>query len=119
MIERIDGLPDSVIGMRAVGLFSVADYVDAIEPEVDRVEDAREELRRKSSPVVATPVRASFPIGIRSPHHHHPALNGHTPAVEPKPSGTPCAPSSEIHRCPLAPHRWRRRRVRNPPPLIT
>jgi len=45
VIERIDGLPTSVIGVRAVGTFSVADYVATIEPEVERVEDAHEELR--------------------------------------------------------------------------
>lgn len=45
MIERIDDLPDGVIGMRAVGMFSVADYVQTIEPEVDRVEAAHAQLR--------------------------------------------------------------------------
>lgn len=45
MIERIDGLPASVIGMRAVGTFSVADYVATIGPEVERVEEADEQLR--------------------------------------------------------------------------
>ena len=45
MIERIDDLPDGVIGMRAVGMFSVADYVDSIEPEVERVEAANVALR--------------------------------------------------------------------------
>ena len=45
MIERIDDLPDGVIGMRAVGTFSVADFVDNIEPEVERVEAAHAALR--------------------------------------------------------------------------
>jgi hypothetical protein len=45
VIERIDDLPDGVIGMRAVGRFSVEDYVDRIEPEVERVEAARGLLR--------------------------------------------------------------------------
>lgn len=45
MIERIDDLPDGVIGMRAVGMFSVADYVQTVEPEVDRVEAAHAQLR--------------------------------------------------------------------------
>jgi hypothetical protein len=45
VIERIDGLPVGVIGMRAVGTFSVADYVGTIGPEVERVEAAHEQLR--------------------------------------------------------------------------
>jgi SpoIIAA-like len=45
VIERISGLADGVIGMRAIGTFSVDDYVRTIEPEVDRVEAAREQLR--------------------------------------------------------------------------
>lgn len=45
VIEPIAGLPDGVIGMRAVGTFSVADFVDAIEPEVGRVEADRRQLR--------------------------------------------------------------------------
>jgi hypothetical protein len=45
VIERIDGLPDGVIGMRAVGQFSVDDYVEIIEPEVERVAAAHEKLR--------------------------------------------------------------------------
>ena len=35
MIERIHGLPKGVVGMRAVGTFSVADYVETIEPELE------------------------------------------------------------------------------------
>jgi SpoIIAA-like len=45
VIERIPHLTDGVIGMRAVGTFSVADYAEIVEPEVDRVEAAHEELR--------------------------------------------------------------------------
>jgi hypothetical protein len=45
VIARIDDLPAGVIGMRAVGTFSVADYVGAIEPEVARIEEAHEQLR--------------------------------------------------------------------------
>ena len=45
MIERIVDLPDGVIGMRAVGAFSVDDYVGTIEPEVERVEAAHSQLR--------------------------------------------------------------------------
>jgi SpoIIAA-like len=45
VIERIQGLPKGVIGMRAVGTFSVADYVDTIEPELERLESAHRELR--------------------------------------------------------------------------
>ena len=45
MIKRIHGLPEGVLGMHAVGTLSVADYVDAIEPELDRLEAAHRELR--------------------------------------------------------------------------
>jgi hypothetical protein len=45
VLEPIDDLPEGVIGMRAVGRFSVEDYVDRIEPEVERVEHARGRLR--------------------------------------------------------------------------
>jgi hypothetical protein len=45
VIKRIRGLPQGVIGMRAVGTFSVADYVDTIEPELARLEAANRELR--------------------------------------------------------------------------
>jgi SpoIIAA-like len=45
VIERIGGLADGVIGMRAVGMFSVDDYVERIEPEVDRLEAADIRLR--------------------------------------------------------------------------
>ena len=39
MIERIDGLDADVVGMRVTGRFSVDDYVDSIEPEIDRLEE--------------------------------------------------------------------------------
>jgi len=45
MIERIPGLAKGVIGMRAVGSFTVADYVDTIEPELEKLEAAHRELR--------------------------------------------------------------------------
>ena len=45
VIERISGLADGVIGMRAIGTFSVDDYVQWIEPEVERLEAADIELR--------------------------------------------------------------------------
>ena len=45
MIERIHGLAKGVVGMRAVGMFSVADYVDTIEPELEKLEAAHRELR--------------------------------------------------------------------------
>jgi hypothetical protein len=45
VIERIPGLADGVIGMRAVGTFSVADYTDTIEPELERLEPEHHKLR--------------------------------------------------------------------------
>lgn len=45
VITRIKGLPKAVIGMRAVGTFDVADYVATIEPEVERIEATRDDLR--------------------------------------------------------------------------
>ena len=45
MLQRIDDLPDGVIGMRAVGPFRVEDYVAAVEPEVERIEAAHAQLR--------------------------------------------------------------------------
>jgi len=45
VIEPIEGLADGVIGMRAVGTFSVDDYVATIEPEVDRLEAELGQLR--------------------------------------------------------------------------
>ncbi len=45
MIEPISDLPDGVFGLQAVGSFSVDDYTTVIEPELDRLEAAQEELR--------------------------------------------------------------------------
>ena len=45
MIEPIEDLPAGVVGMRAVGAFSVDDYTKVIEPELDRVEADDHELR--------------------------------------------------------------------------
>ena len=45
VIEPIEDLPAGVVGMRAVGAFSVDDYTKVIEPELDRVEAGDHELR--------------------------------------------------------------------------
>jgi hypothetical protein len=45
VVERITGLADGVVGMRAVGTFSVDDYTKTIEPELERLEHAHRELR--------------------------------------------------------------------------
>ena len=45
MIEPITDLSPDVIGMRAVGQFSVRDYHDVIEPELDRLETTGDDLR--------------------------------------------------------------------------
>ena len=45
VIEPIPDLPDGVIGMRAVGSFSVDDFTSVIEPELDRLEAANQDLR--------------------------------------------------------------------------
>jgi SpoIIAA-like len=45
VIEPIAGLARGVVGMRAVGEFTVADYNEIIEPELDRLEAADEDLR--------------------------------------------------------------------------
>jgi SpoIIAA-like len=45
VIERIPGLADGVIGIRAVGTFSVDDYATTIEPELERLETAHRQLR--------------------------------------------------------------------------
>ena len=52
MIERIHGLAKGVIGMRAVGTFTVADYVDTIEPELEKLEAAHQ---RAAAAVAARP----------------------------------------------------------------
>jgi hypothetical protein len=44
VIERIPGL-DGVIGMRVIGTFSVADYTDVIERELEHVDRIRHDLR--------------------------------------------------------------------------
>jgi hypothetical protein len=45
VVEPIPDLPDGVIGLRAVGSFSVDDYTQVIEPELQRLEAAAGELR--------------------------------------------------------------------------
>ncbi len=45
MIEPIEDLPAGVVGVRAVGAFSVDDYTKVIEPELDRLEADDHELR--------------------------------------------------------------------------
>jgi hypothetical protein len=45
MIEPIAGLAPGVIGMRAVGQFSVRDYREVIEPELDGLGPDRTDLR--------------------------------------------------------------------------
>jgi hypothetical protein len=45
VVEHITGLADGVIGMRAIGTFSVADYTGVIEPEIERVDPTHHDLR--------------------------------------------------------------------------
>jgi hypothetical protein len=45
VIEDIDDLPDGVIGVRAVGSFSVDDYNSIVEPELERIEETHRDLR--------------------------------------------------------------------------
>ena len=45
MIEHIDDLPDGCIGMRAIGMFTIDDFVSVIEPDVDGVVRRHERLR--------------------------------------------------------------------------
>jgi hypothetical protein len=45
VIKPIDDLVDGVIGMRAVGKFTVDDYTTVIEPALDRLATAHEKLR--------------------------------------------------------------------------
>ena len=45
VIEPISGLPDGVVGMRAIGRFSVDDYVATIEPALEQLEVAHRQLR--------------------------------------------------------------------------
>ena len=42
MIERIDGMPDRVIGLRSSGKLSVADYRDVLEPALKEGIDSGE-----------------------------------------------------------------------------
>ena len=45
MIERIDDTPDGVIGIRAVGTFTIDDYCAVIEPELEQLDATHGELR--------------------------------------------------------------------------
>ncbi len=45
MIERIDDLPDGVIGIRAIGEFTIDDYTAVIEPELERLDISHGQLR--------------------------------------------------------------------------
>ena len=45
VIKPIDGLVDGVVGMRAVGQFTVGDYSAVIEPALDRLATSKAELR--------------------------------------------------------------------------
>lgn len=45
MIEHLTDLPDGCIGMRAVGEFTVDDFANEIEPDVDHVRERHEKLR--------------------------------------------------------------------------
>lgn len=45
MVEPIQQLPDGCIGLRAVGLFTVDDFVAHVEPRVDEITAAHERLR--------------------------------------------------------------------------
>ena len=45
VIERIEGLPDGVIGLRAIGQFTIDDYTTIIEPEVERIDASHGDLR--------------------------------------------------------------------------
>ena len=45
MIESIDQLPEGVVGMRAVGTFTVDDFTTVIEPALDKFSGGHELLR--------------------------------------------------------------------------
>ena len=45
MVEPIGQLPDGCIGLRAVGDFTVDDFVSQVEPRVDEIADRHEKLR--------------------------------------------------------------------------
>ena len=45
MLEPIQGLQNDVVGMRAIGQFTIADYSAIIVPQLERLGTAREQLR--------------------------------------------------------------------------
>jgi hypothetical protein len=45
VIERIEVLPDGVVGVRAIGQFTIDDYTSIIEPEVERIDASHGDLR--------------------------------------------------------------------------
>lgn len=45
MIQAIDDLPEGVVGIQAVGQFTIDDYCAVIEPEVERLAEAHQQLR--------------------------------------------------------------------------
>lgn len=45
MIERISDLPADIIGIRAIGEFSIDDYTAVIEPELERLDVSNSQLR--------------------------------------------------------------------------
>jgi hypothetical protein len=45
VIEPIDDLVDGVVGIRAVGQFTIADYCAVIEPEIDELAETDGDLR--------------------------------------------------------------------------
>jgi hypothetical protein len=45
VVEPIEQLPDGCIGLRAVGLFTIDDFVSQVEPRVEEVVDRDEKLR--------------------------------------------------------------------------
>jgi hypothetical protein len=45
VLQSIQGLNNGVVGMRAIGQFTIADYSDIIEPQLERLATAREQLR--------------------------------------------------------------------------
>jgi hypothetical protein len=45
VLESIQGLKNGVVGMRAIGQFTIADYSAIIEPQLEKLETAREQLR--------------------------------------------------------------------------
>ena len=45
MIESIDGLPDGIIGVRGIGEFTVDDFTETVEPQVEDLLAAGTEIR--------------------------------------------------------------------------